>query len=287
MVAEAIQSKGEALERVPFEQYVDMPDLHATALKDMLTSPRLYKARRERPKQDNDTLRRGRATHTAVLEPRRFLADYVLWEGKRRAGKEWEALKERAGDKTILTVEQYETANKIADAIHEHAIAGPLLAERTARRELTLRWRHARTGLRCKARVDLLGSALVDVKTTRNPDPRKFAADCARYGYALQMAFYADGVASVLGTMPPVKIIAAQSVEPFDVVVFALDEQTQRIGSEQVEKAIDLVAACIAANDWPGIASSEEVTLRLPAWAAPDYSEDGPDESQPIEDTDF
>jgi hypothetical protein len=287
MVAELTARNGQAIERVPFENYVDLPALHATALKDMLTSARLYRRRRDKPRADSDTLRQGRAIHTAVLEPARFLADYVLWTGKARKGKTWDAFKAEHAHKTILTRQQYDTAQWVAEAVREHDIAGEYLNERKAQRELTLRWVHQRTGLQCKARIDFLGSFMIDLKGTRNPAAAKFCADSGRFGYALQMAFYGDGEACVFGKLPPQKIIAAQNVEPFDVVVYNVAEKAQRIGSEQAEKAIDLVAACIASNKWPGLAPDKEIDLVLPPWAAPDYDEDGPDESQPIEDAAF
>lgn len=287
MVAELTQPKGEALERVPFEQYLGIPALHATALKDILTSPRLYRWRRDHPKEDIDAFRVGRAAHTAALEPTKFLRDYVLWEGGVRRSKKWDAFQEANGHKTILTVEQYRTAECIAEAILEHEEAGALVADRTAKREVTLTWTHPRTGLACKGRIDLLGQALVDIKTTRDPNPRKFSAAAQRYGYFLQLCFYADGEAVVFKKLPPPVIIAAQNVPPFDVVVFELDEKAIAIGHEQAEKAIDMVAQCTAAKAWPGIAPTGRVPLTPPLWAAPDYSEDGPDESQPIEDAAF
>jgi hypothetical protein len=269
-----------------FDDYVRSPEVHATGLKNLLVSPLLYKRRQEVPMSDSDTLRVGRAAHTAILEHDRFLLDYALWTGKVRRGKEWEAFVAAQGKRTILTAAQYKQALRMRDAVQAHPVASKLLSDRAARREVSLRWTHPRTGIKCKARIDWLGSALIDIKSTRNPDPRKFAADAARLGYVFQLAFYDDGRAANKLPPAPVKIVSVQNVEPYDVVVFDLDERTLAIGREQVEAAFDLLVRCQAANDWPGLAS-EEVTLRLPAWAAPDYDEDGPDESQPIEDVEF
>lgn len=270
----------------PFENYVRSPEVHATGLKNLLVSPLLYKRRQEAPMSESDTLRVGRAAHTAILEPDRFLLDYTLWTGKVRRGKEWDAFVASQGKRTILTAAQYKQALKMRDAVRAHPVASRLLSEQAAQREVSLRWTHARTGVKCKARVDWLGSVLVDIKSTRNPDPRKFAADAARLGYVFQLAFYDDGRAANQLPPAPVKIVSVQNVEPYDVVVFDLDERTLAIGREQIEKALDLLVHCTARNEWPGIAP-EEVALKLPAWAAPDYDEDAPDQSQPIEDVDF
>ncbi len=261
--------------KLAFEDYLEIDAVHATGLKDLLVSPRLYKARREQPREDTDTLRGGRANHTAVLEPDTFLLNYLCWrksDGIRRGAK-WEAFKASAGDRTIITEEQYRTAIAVRDAVRSHKVAKVLLSD-SGRAEASIRWTHARTGLACKSRLDWWGSALVDLKTTRDPSPRKFAADAARLGYAMQLAFYADAVASVGGGAPPVKIIAAQSVEPFDVVVYSVDEATLAIGRQQYEEAIDLLIRCKESNSWPGMSPDEEVELRLPAWASPEADEE-------------
>lgn len=268
----------EIVEGAPFEQYIETPEVHATALRDMLTSPLLYKFRREQPRPDSDTFRVGRAGHTAILEPDRFMLDYALWRGldedgnkQIRRGKKWDNFREVNDGRTTLTEKQYMLALRLRNAVQSHPVAGKYLAEK-GRSELTLKWTHARTGLRCKARLDRLCSALIDVKTTRDPSPHKFSSDAARYGYAMQLAFYADGaVATGLG-MPPVKIIAVQSVEPHDVVVYDIPESVQAIGREQIEGALDKLVECTRSGVWPGIAS-DEVALNLPAWAAPEAEE--------------
>src|SRR3990167_8857553 len=110
MVAEPTQQQAEIIERLPFERYVGIADaLHATGLKDMLMSPLHYNWWRTHKRADKDTFRVGRAGHTAILEPDRFLLEYTVWRNKpdgktrKRDGKEWEAFKEANKDKTILT----------------------------------------------------------------------------------------------------------------------------------------------------------------------------------------
>jgi hypothetical protein len=261
-------------ERVPFEAYTEIEAAHASALKDLLVSPRLYRWRRDNDRPDSDLFRVGRACHTAVLEPERFLADYVLWDGGIRRGKEWDAFRTKAEAKgrTILKQDQYELALAVRDAVRSHAVASALL--RDGRPELSLRWTHERTGTPCKARVDWLGSALVDIKTARDVSPRAFSAAAARLGYALQLALYRAGVHAVTGELPPVKIIAVQNCAPYDVAVFDVTAETLAIGEQQYEGALDLLAECTRKNEWPGLAPDAEVPLVLPAWAAPEADEE-------------
>lgn len=265
-----VQTAGaaELIERLPFEQYMTLPGEHSTGLRQMLTSPLAYQRYKQTQRADTDSFRVGRAGHTAILEPDQFMLEYAVWRGERRAGKKWLEFQGHHAGQTILTVKQYELALRLRDAARKHPAARRLLDE-PGRHEVTLRWVHERTGLPCKARLDRLCSAVVDLKSTKSPLPAKFSGDAARYGYAFQLAFYAAGAAAVLGEMLPQAIIAMQSTEPHDVVVFELPESVQVAAGAQVEAALDRVAECRASGVWPGIAD-EPVELHLPAWATPD-----------------
>jgi hypothetical protein len=267
------------IERMPFERYVELPGEHATALKDLLVSPRLYHRKQQQARTDKDALRIGRAAHTAILEPDRFLLEYTVWrldpEGntRRRYGKIWDEFREVNADKTILTETQYMMALAMRDAARSHPLASQLLTEK-GRNELTIQWIDERTGLSCKARFDRLCSALVDVKTTRDPSPHRFSGDAAKFGYPLQLAFYQEAARAVgLGDFP-VKIVAVQSVEPYDVVVYDLAPEIIAHGRDQFKLALDRLIECRQNDAWPGIAHNEEMSLTLPAWATPDFDEE-------------
>lgn len=251
--------------RVPFEKYIEMPGLHATALTDMVTSPLLYKQRRAKPLPDKDTFRVGRATHTAILEPDYFALEYTVCKMPRRAGAKWEAFAEANADKTILTQAQYATALACRDAVRNHKVAKRYLS-RGGKSEVTITWKHA-SGEVCKSRLDLLcKDVIVDVKSTRDPSPRRFGNDAARFLYPMKMSFYQDAAfAAGLGRLPVV-IIAVQNVEPFDVVVYILGEEILNLGRIQYEAAIARVIECRRNNSWPGVAPDAEQELELPSW---------------------
>lgn len=255
-----------AIEKLPFEKYVEMPELHATALRDLLVSPLLYKTRRAKPREDTDTLRQGRAVHTAVLEPLRFLPEYAYWRETdgRRYGKAWDAFCDANANKTILTEKQYTLALTMAEAVAEHPVASRIMRE-FGKSELTIKFSYR--GLNCKARIDRLCSAVIDLKSTRNPGHREFGADSARYAYPAQLAFYRLAVKSLTGENRPAKIIAAQSTEPHDVVVYDLGEDVLHAGMKQIDEAIDLLLRCTETDTWPGIQHESEAPLILPAWA--------------------
>jgi hypothetical protein len=215
-----------------------------------------------------------------VLEMDRFMLDYAVFTAKDddgnpriRRGKVWDAFVEANMDKTILTPAQYETAIEIRDAVRSHPVAGGLLAEK-GKAELTIEWTHERTGIRCVSRIDWLCSALTDLKCTRHPSPQAFSRDAAKYGYAFQLGMYREACRAAELEERPVKIIAAQNCEPFDVVVFDVGDELLDHGREQFELAMLKLEQCKASGQWPGIAPNEEMELTLPAWASPSLADE-------------
>lgn len=265
----------EGLDGLSIEDYHGFAALSATSLKDMLTSPLLYQWRRDNGRVETDVLRVGRAVHTAVLEPHRFEAEYVVFPGKVRRGKEWDAfaLEAKAQSQTVLTLVQRETSMEIAAAVRANPLAMALL-DGAGRPEVALIWNHARTGRRCKARIDWLGDgASVELKTARDVDPRGFANAFVRYGYHVQVAHYRAGLEACGLSGRGTKVIAAQNQPPWDVVVYDVPEDVVIIGEEAAEAAIDRIVACEAAGLWPGVAQGKELELKLPAWAVPNWDD--------------
>jgi hypothetical protein len=250
-----------------FEDYDAIEAEGSTALKDMHVSPLLYWWRKTNERPDRDTLRLGRTLHTLILEPERFPLDYVTWTGGRRYGKEWDRFREEHEAQTIITEAQHAAAVAISDAVRAHPVASAILAEE-GEAEVSITWTHERTGLRCKARIDWLCSSLTEVKTCRDPAPAMFATAAARIGYHIQLAHY-NAALLALGMKPrPIKIIAAQNVEPYDVVVYQVPEEVILVGELRAQLALDRIAACQQTGVWPGLAMDQEVPLHLPSWAS-------------------
>jgi hypothetical protein len=273
-------TRAEVIERLPFEKYIELPAVHSSGLREMLVSPLHYQHRQQSPRTDSDTLRAGRAGHTAILEPERFLREYVEWvdeheDGTKRVrrGKAWDEFQAINAGKTILKPAQFKTALTLRDVVRDHPVAGPLV-KGIGRNELSIHWVHERTGLKCKARIDRITSqALIDIKTTRDPTPRSFAATAARLAYTMQLALYSDGAEAAGLGAPAVKIVAVQNVEPFDVVVYDLEFDELEHGRRLYEEAMDKVVECRKSQRWPGFAETSSIPLKLPAWAMPGADE--------------
>lgn len=257
------------------EDYHHLKAISATALKDMLTSPLLYRWRRDHQRVETDALRVGRAVHTAVLEPHRFEAEYAVFGGKIRRGKEWDAFEAdaKAIGLTVLTSEQQRTAKSIAAAVMGSPLASPLFDR--GHPEVSLVWTHARSDQKCKARIDWLwNDCVVELKTARDVEPRQFANAFVRYGYHLQVAHYRAGLIASGMEARRSKVIAVQNQPPWDVVVYDVPDDVIIIGEEAAEAAIDRIVECEQSGIWPGVAEGKELELKLPAWATPNWDDE-------------
>lgn len=246
-----------------FPDYIAVEAEHWSGLREMQKSPLHYQYRKQNERADSKTLARGRAAHTAVLEPERFMLDYACYKGKIRRGKEWDAFKAAHPNETILTVAEYQTAIAIGKAVRAHPVASKILA--TAKVEQSITWTDKDTGLKCKSRLDVIGSRLGDLKSSKNIDVRQFANIAAKFGYIPQLAMYSDGWLEVTGERPPACIIAAEHDPPHDVAVFPLDEDQLYMGQEIYKGLLQQVAICKQSGIWNGRYPDEEPMV-LPAW---------------------
>ena len=260
-----------------FDAYTKIEAVNWSTLKEMRRSPLHYKHRLTTPREDTPSLALGRATHTAVFEPDRFALEYAVFKGERRAGKEWEAFKESHKGETILKLDEYMRCLAIRDAVRANPVAADYLAEGIA--EQTIRWNDKETGIACKGRYDWYSrkkTTLVDLKTTKDIDQRRFAQTAARFGYHSQLAFYADGLSYHAGRDVDVVIIAVEYDAPYDVAVFHLDLDVLWAGREEYQELLRRVAGCRQLGRWPG-KYTERQSLELPRWVFGDDDETADD----------
>lgn len=255
--------------------YADIEAVNWSSLKHMRESAMLYRYRLSVPSEETEPMRLGRAVHTLVFEPAKFNAEYVIWEGGRRAGKEWEAYKAEHVDATILREQDAEMVTELAEAIRRHPLVQPYLDGGEFERPIT--WTDPDTGLPCKARPDwLLRSrrALLDLKSCVCAEGRRFGAVAARLGYHCQLAHYKNGVTHGLGWAPEkTLIVAAEKDAPHDVSVFEVGPDELYFGMEEVAELLRKVKVCRQTGIWPG-RYLEEQALQLPAWVSMDDEED-------------
>lgn len=255
--------------------YQEIDAVNWSTLKHMRESAMLYRYRLSVPIDDTEPMAMGRAVHCLVFEPEKFSAEFAIWDGGRRAGKEWEAFKDSRKAFTILRDQYAERVTELAEAIRRHPLVQPYLDGGEFERAIT--WTDKDTGLACKAKPDWIvpdRRVLLDLKTCVCAEARRFGAVSARLGYHCQLAHYRNGVREALGWEPErVLIVAAERDAPHDVSVFELDPDALYFGAEEIADLLRRVKACREADVWPGRYQAEQA-LQLPAWVTMDDEDD-------------
>lgn len=259
------------------DSYKAIDAINWSTLKHMRKSPRHFMNALTSQGDDTRSMKLGRATHTAILEPDRFLVDYVMFGGERRAGKAWEQFAEANAEKEILKLDEYQLALAMRDAVEFHPRALDLISSGVA--EVALTWTDEKTVLRCKGRVDWVDASrriFVDVKTAAEIEAMRFASAAARLGYHGQLAFYRRGLEATYGQTFDGYLIAVENKKPHDTAVFRYDEDVMYAADCEIGELLERVAQCRASGEWPGQYPGE-TSLYLPAWAQQDEGIEGLD----------
>lgn len=241
-------------------------------------SPAHYRAYIDETDERVETpaMRFGTAYHCAVLEPEKFAETYAVaphfgdlrTTAAKSAKADWLI---GNGDKIMLSSDDATRIDGMLAALHAHPVAAGIIRSKTAKREATLRWQDTRTGLTCKARADWWepGKFFMDLKTTEDASPAKFARSILDYSYHVQHAHYCDGANALGERIGHYLILAQEKSAPYAVAVYHVDSFTEARGFELRERGMDIMADCLAKDRWPaygdGIAE-----ISLPAWALKD-----------------
>lgn len=248
------------------DDYDRNPRLNWSRLRLLERSPAHYKAGYG---DESDSLRLGTAVHMAVLEPARYAKEYVVYPGKVRRGKEWDAFETDAVRRGLTVVSRSEQAKTLAtrDAVLANRRAMEYLTG--GKPEVTFEWEIGAGDLRfeCKARADYDGPlGLVDLKSTQCAAPKAFAHSVLKYGYDGQAAWYRDGKQRDprYGQRSPFTIIAVESAPPHLVTVFRMPKAVLERGQERYETLLAKLHDCQTRNYWGGYVEADEVDLELP-----------------------
>lgn len=222
---------------IPFRQYLEIPALSASGIKQILRSPAHF---RQAVGPDKAHLRLGRAVHCAVLTPDIFEEEFACANGRRN----------KAAEKTELTAAEWSDCIGMRDSVRSSRKARELLAVGVA--EWSLMWHESLTP--CKARPDWrTHTFMVDLKTTQDASPDGFARAVRKYGYHIQAAWYLRGWINLAGDEDMTFIfIAVEKSPPYACGFYALSDALLREGRELCERALVLYDQCVTNDDWPG-----------------------------------
>jgi hypothetical protein len=257
-----------------FDDYQAIDAINFSALKAMQVSDRAFVHAMAHRSGSTDAMDQGSYLHSILLDPHTILSKYAIWDGGRRAGKEWYLFCDANEGKTILKADDVNEIGNWAAMCESDPVVGDELRAITAR-ELTVAWTHKATNLPCKSRIDgTYDRMIVDVKTSAKATPEEFERDAMYRFYPAQMAYYIDAMATETGTDPSTwgaRIIAIFKGDttgqyPADCWITELSEEVIEHG-RQLYRGWLRRAATIDRKNPMGAGYGKRQLMILPAWA--------------------
>ncbi len=177
--------------------------------------------------------------------------------------------KARAEGLTPIHVDDYHKALAMAQKVHQHETAGPLLANGDA--EQWLLWTDEGSGQKLRQRLDWKTRddgrlTVVEYKTAACAHPDVFERKAFDLGYFLAFAFAVTGAAALFDESPAYLFVVQEKEPPYDVAVCEPDAEAFRFAHEQMRQAIATYQRCMETGQWPGYPVGIN-TISVPPWA--------------------
>lgn len=265
------------IQGMPEADYFAHPALSCSGARLLLppSCPAIFRWRQDNPRPDTRVFDEGHAVHQLTLGVGAPIARLDFTDRRTKAYKDAEAEARAAGEIPLLA-EQHDMVLAMREALRSHPIAGPLFERTDAKAEASIFWHHEDYSIDCRGRVDWLiegGSrpVVVDLKSTGDASPAAFAKSAANYDYAMQDAFYSQGVGAATGSDDVGFIFIAQAkTPPYLVMAYELDAEAKAIGRAKMDMAMEIFRDCTEADVWPGYGEGI-LSLSLPGWADRDF----------------
>jgi hypothetical protein len=192
------------------------------------------------------SMRIGSGAH-AIL----FDQPYVVWTGKTRNGKVWDAFEAEHAGETILSQSENAKAQAMAAAIKLHSTASRLLFTDTVV-ETRIDWEWQ--GRAFRSTPDAAGRTwCVDLKCLRSADPEKVKWQSRNMGYHAQAAVYRRALNSTgRYNIKDNYLIVVENKRPYPVTVLRFTETAIECGDRVASGWLERVLACEASNSYPG-----------------------------------
>lgn len=217
-------------------------------------------------REETLALRLGAGTHAIAFGKPVAIWDQPAKTGKGKAprnGSAWDDFRGEHPDAIILNRKEHDQAQQVARAIQSHGLASELLFAPSVIHEQTLEW--VQDGRKRRSTPDARGpDHVVELKTTRCAEPRKFERDARFRGYHVQLADQGMAIAAVTG-WPPLRyyIVSVETVKPYVVHVQQLTERAIARGEQLAWAWFRQFRACEDAGQWPGY-SREATAFDVP-----------------------
>lgn len=259
------------------EDYHKDPAISRSGVMDFLESPYKYWSNRltdKKPiKEETEAMAFGTAFHTLMLEPEKFVDNYIVEPERvflKYDGKEaYEAYKKllediKASNRKIISLEISEQLMEMRNSLLMHAEARQLIEDATY--EESYFWEDEHTGIMLKARPDIIhDNMIVDLKTCKSADTRTYQRSMVDGGYHIQGAMCLEAIRQLSDkNINTVINICVEKEYPYQVGIKIIGASALEIGHAKFKQALLDIKACADTNMWP---SYEAELVELPSWA--------------------
>ena len=187
----------------------------------------------------------GTAVHAICFNTRKVVA----YDGRRdKRIKEYQEFMAENADAEILTVADYDRANRMAEAVMAAEYAKPFLGGYFETR-LLFNW----YGLDCRATPDIRGLDYVcELKTTADASPDRFPWHAKRMCYPEQLLFQAIGCQLNGHNVTRHMIIAVESAPPYPVTLCEVQPRALDRAAKMLALWVERLKVSEESGAWPG-----------------------------------
>ena len=242
--------------KMPFEEYLAIPALNSSSLKQMAKTPKHFMAALGKKKTfswgTQQAIKIGKAFDRYFLDRENFSVMIEPDLNKNtKVYKEWAS--NVPDGMLVLSKEDMETVKNMAESVYQKKIFKDIFGSGTS--HLVMIWQDMASELWCKAEIDWISDngILVDLKTSHDITRHIFYRTAMNLGYHNQLAFYLSGLTKITNTVHNECYIAAvEQTEPYEAIMFRPSTSTMSVASqENLERMISL-RYCFERNEWPG-----------------------------------
>lgn len=221
-------------------------------------SPEHYRHYQRNPRPEKESLKLGRAYHTALLEPERY--EKIYHKGPdvdrrtTRGRSDWQKAVDfsEANNLELLAPEDYNAPIHMRDHIFSNL---PHIAELFSGGVPEKSSFGFLEETPFKIRKDYYRPQqhqIVDLKSTRSAAPQDFERDIRKFRYHWQAAVYTDLVHAITGEPPEFFIVACEKTAPYGTAIYKIRFDLLAIARKEIRAAIKLWRQCFEKNHWPG-----------------------------------
>lgn len=198
-----------------------------------------------------------------------FGQPYVVWNGKVRNGKVWDAFEAKHAGELILNLSELDKAKRMAAALREHPVASRLLFGPGTLHESRIDWTWRGRAFRSTPDA-CTHTTLIDLKCLRSAEPDKVMWQSSKMFYHAQSWLYTKALNSIGRDIKEQFLVVVENKEPFPVSVFRFTPMALDRGMRACERWFEQMLHCEERGVYPGY-STTVVDLDVPGGSIDDF----------------